>query len=205
MRTRTDGLSQARSILLLVLSIEVAVLVVTGVVLVFVYRPTTGQAWNAVFTASYDWGERFAHGLRLVHRLASGLAIITAIATGLVVALHERAAVRRWPGAVVGAGIAVTTIAAWFTGFLLPWDQLALRAVTVGTNFTGFGKLFGDEVKFVLIGGAEVSPGTVVGWLLVHMLVLGPVLVGLVVVAWRRQRATEEGQMREDNLVPGPV
>ena len=204
MRTRTDGLSRARSILLLVLSVEVAVLVVTGIVLFFVYRPTPAQAWNAVFTESYDWGERFAHGLRLVHRLVSGLAIVTAIATGLVVGLHGRAAVRRWPGAVVGAGIAVTTFAASFTGFLLPWDQLALRAVTVGTNITGFGELFGDKVKFVLIGGTEVSPGTVISWLLVHMLVVGPVLVGLIVVAWRRLGATEEANQKE-NYAPGAV
>ncbi len=39
-----------------------------------------------------------------------------------------------------------------FTGYLLPWDQLALWAVTVGTNMMGYTPVFGNEVRFVLLG-----------------------------------------------------
>jgi quinol-cytochrome oxidoreductase complex cytochrome b subunit len=79
-------------------------------------------------------------------------------------------------------------VAATFTGYLLPWDQLALSAVQVGTNVRGYGVLFRPLVRFVFVGGAEVSPDTVIRWLMVHMLVLGPALVSLIVLGWRRQR-----------------
>ncbi len=42
-----------------------------------------------------------------------------------------------------------------FTGYLLPWDQLAIWAVTVGTNMMGYTPVFGRQVKFVLIGGGR--------------------------------------------------
>ncbi len=51
----------------------------------------------------------------------------------------------------------------------------------------GYRPLLGSQVRFVLIDGVEVSPGTIVGWLLVHSLVLGPLLMSLVVLAWRRR------------------
>ena len=47
-----------------------------------------------------------------------------------------------------------------FTGYLLPWDQLALWAVTVGTNMMGYTPVFGDQVRFVLLGGVEIGTDT---------------------------------------------
>ena len=113
----------------------------------------------------------------------------TALALGLVMALRA-AGGRRWVGPALGAGIAVTTLLASFTGYLLPWDQLALRAVRVGTNLRGYTALFDPVVRFVLIGGVEVSPGTVLTWLFVHALVLGPLLIGLLVLTYRRGYAS---------------
>ena len=183
-----DRVSRAWSILLGVLSVEIAVLVVTGIALWFLYRPTADQAWVDVVTESYDWDVGIGLGLRLVHRLASGFAVPTALAVGIVLALRRWEHVRRWGATALGAGIAVTTLAASFTGFLLPWDQLALWSVTVGLDVRGYSILFGPTVRFAIVGGVEVSPDTLILWLLVHSLVLGPALVGLVVFAWRRTR-----------------
>ena len=78
-----------------------------------------------------------------------GLAIA---ASGLALVRHR--ARRLVP--VVIAGVAVLT--ATFTGFLLPWDQLALNQVTVGTNVTGYRMiLFDSNVKYVLIGNGGSS------------------------------------------------
>ena len=74
-------------------------------------------------------------------------------------------------------------------GFLLPWDQLALSAVTVGSEVRGYRVLFEPTVRFVILGGVEISPGTIIRWFLIHVLVLGPALVGLVALGWRRHRA----------------
>jgi quinol-cytochrome oxidoreductase complex cytochrome b subunit len=188
---RNDGLSRARDILLTALSAEVAVLVVTGIALFFVYRPSVGQSWPGLFdrhanASGMIWS---VAGVRLLHQLASGLAVLTAIATGAVVAVRGRKNVRRWPGATIGAGLALTTLAALFTGFLLPWDQLALWAVTIDSDFNGYRPLFGSQVRFVLIGGTEVRPATVTHWLLIHMLMLGPAVVGVVILGWRHHSA----------------
>jgi quinol-cytochrome oxidoreductase complex cytochrome b subunit len=87
-------------------------------------------------------------------------------ATGL--ALVRRRSLRIVPIVVGGLGI----IAAGATGFLLPWDQLALSRVAVGTNISGYGRiLFGNDVKSVLVGSAEVGPATFARWFWVHVVV----------------------------------
>ena len=181
-----SGLSRARSILLTALSVEAGVLVVTGVALFFVYRPTATATWNDLVDARYTTEVQLAQVIRFVHWLASHLAMWTAIVAGVLL-VGRPSGVRRWVAPTIGAGMVVTTWAASFTGYLLPWDQLALWAVKVGSSMAGYQPLFGSQVRFVLIGGVEVSPGTIVGWLLVHSLVLSPLLVGLVVLAWRRR------------------
>jgi quinol-cytochrome oxidoreductase complex cytochrome b subunit len=188
-RVTGDGLARARSVLLTVLAVEVAILLVTGIALFFLYRPTVDQAWGDLVTGDYNGSVRLAYATRLVHRLVARLALLTAVAAGIVVALRTAAGTRRGPAVALGAGLALTTVAASFTGFLLPWDQLALWAVTVGTNLRGYRVLFDPVVRFVIIDGVEVGKDTVVRWLLIHALVLGPALAGLVVVARRRHRA----------------
>jgi quinol-cytochrome oxidoreductase complex cytochrome b subunit len=192
-----DRLARARSVLLTVLAIEIAVLVVTGIALWFAYRPTASQAWGDPVAEAYSWEVRAALGLRLVHRLASGFAVPTALGVGIIVAFSRQAHVRRWRATALGAGIAGTTLAASFTGFLLPWDQLALWSVTVGSNFGGYGILFSSTVRFAIVGGVEVSPDTIIRWLLIHSLVLGPALIGLVVLARRRHRDGPEVVLEE--------
>ena len=53
---------------------------------------------------------------------------------------------------VIGVILLLLTLLLSFTGYLLPWDQLALWAVTVGTNMMGYTPVFGDQVRFVLLG-----------------------------------------------------
>ena len=194
---------KARSILLVILAVEVGVLVVTGIALYFLYVPTNYQAWGDI-TKIDDGGVRLAYGLRLVHRLVSRVAVPTAMATGVLVALRAGTGVRRWTGIALGVGLAVTTVAASFTGFLLPWDQLALWAVKVDSDIRGYGVLFGPSVRFVLAEGVELEKGTVVRWLVVHTLVLGPAVIALAALAWRRHRTSVPSDERTDERAGGP-
>jgi len=61
---------------------------------------------------------------------------------------------------VIGVILLTLTLLLSFTGYLLPWDQLALWAVTVGTNMIGYTPVFGSQVRFVLLGGAEIGTNT---------------------------------------------
>ena len=182
------NVARARSILLGTLSVEVGVLIITGIALFFLYRPTTRQAWPDLITGSYDWDVRVSSALRLIHRLAAWLAVPTAVATGVALAIRRHANASRRAGSALGTGLPITAFAGFFTGLLLPWDQLALWAVTVGSNVRGYRVLFDPVVRFVLIGGVEVSRHTVIRWLLIHIFLLGPALVALVVLGWRLQR-----------------
>jgi quinol-cytochrome oxidoreductase complex cytochrome b subunit len=107
---------------------------------------------------------------------------------GLVLGILEVDARRRsWPAA---AAEVVLGLALSFTGFLLPWDQLALRAVTVGTNFRGmFSAAFDSQVKFVIVGGREISQATIRTWFIVHAAVL-PVALAVSLAALRRRSST---------------
>lgn len=119
------------------------VLVVTGIILANSYRP------NEVDDATRD-----------LHRMSSALLVINALVT-LVSAIGwtVTAGRRRW--AVAPAGLLFgAVVAASITGFLLPWDQLGLFAVTVGDLDGVWHAAFDDGVRFVLIGGAEISPST---------------------------------------------
>jgi hypothetical protein len=116
---RKDGLSRARRILLTALSAEVAVLVVTGIALFFVYRPSVGQSWPGLFDRHANPSRTIwsAAGVRLLHQLAprwlassssDGATISRSIGRGLdgvapvpTARRRSRTGVRGWSGAAV--------------------------------------------------------------------------------------------------------
>src|ERR671933_582616 len=84
-----------------------------------------------------------------------------------------------------------------FTGYLLPWDQLGIWAVTVGTNMAGATPFVGEQTRFLLIGGYEISDNTLVRWYVLH--VIGMPLITAVLMAvhfWR---------IRKDGGISGPL
>jgi quinol-cytochrome oxidoreductase complex cytochrome b subunit len=160
------------------------VLLLTGVWLWSHYRPTPRVLWNDVVYPQQRGLER----TRLVHRWASHLLMYDALAL-LALAIADPGARRRWWPA--GAWFVLGTAALGFTGYLLPWDQLALRAVTVGTNIRGLNAAWSDRIRFVLIDGAEIGKDTVHRWAILHTIVLPIAVVAgvgaLALVARRRQ------------------
>jgi len=159
------------------------ILLATGIALAFRYRPDvsfgTRPAPSPLFTA------------RRVHRLASfffvpavGMLAISSIGLFLV---RRRSAYLAYP---LSAGVAA--LAAAFTGFLLPWDQLGLRAVTVGTNMQGYVPILrGHDVRFVLIGTSEITDAAFSRWFWLHAVALPLFLVATgVVVALKARRSS---------------
>ncbi|MDE0804624.1 MAG: hypothetical protein OSA99_15050 [Acidimicrobiales bacterium] len=185
------GWAKARGVVLAILSIEVVVLVVSGVALCFVYRPSAAQAWDDIYELHLDGGLSgemlLSQRVRSAHRLASVAAVPTALIAAVVHTVGARPPLRGAAGIVGAVALAAVALLASVTGFLLPWDQLALWAVTVGEEVGGYGFLFDDDVRFVLIGGVEVTPGTLLGWLVAHV-ALGAVSVALVGALWSAGR-----------------
>jgi MYXO-CTERM domain-containing protein len=136
----------------------VVVLVVTGVPLLWLYTPAPAQPWGWV---------------RDTHQAASTLVLNLGFV--YVIAVVARRVDRwRWPHAIAFLAF---VLAGSFTGFLLPWEQLGLWAVKVGTNMRGVVDAMSGEVRFVLMGGSEISKATYRTWVLVHT--VGLPLVGL--------------------------
>ena len=164
------GLRRVRSVLGWILLAQVALLLLTGLWLAWGYRPGPG-------TVAYGWhGAGLGRAMRDSHRtlarlflpscfVAVGLAVADALATGASRLRSRHGTARLALAAVAG------TLAS-ITGYLLPWDQIALWAVTVRTNMDGYDWLSGPDrhaVRFVLLGGAEIGPGTLRLWLMVHL------------------------------------
>ncbi len=65
---------------------------------------------------------------------------------------------------VVGVLLLFLTLGLSFTGYLLPWDQLAIWAVTVGTSLAGYSPFIAKQANFLLLGGVIVGPDTLLRW-----------------------------------------
>ena len=180
-------MARARTIVLWVLTLEVVMLAVTGAVLYFAYVPTATQAFGPGFPEAE--GGELAELVRVVHRWASWLAVPTSLLLAVLLAVRSRPSERAGPGLALGGGLVLALLTASFTGYLLPWDQLALFSVTVGGNLSGYTWLGNDDVRFVVMNGTEVAPRTVLKWLVLHAIALGAATTVLVALAWRRARA----------------
>ena len=179
---------------LALLAIALVVLVATGAWLWFNYRPTAEAAWPTVrhlVRARSSW-------VRSVHRVASSLAVVLALACFVLLSGRRLRAGQR--GVVAGLALAVTALATSFTGYLLPWDQLALWAVTVGTNIKGAQAIFDARIKYILIGSREVSVSTYRFWAIAHV-VLGLLVAAAAVLAWLRTRESRPAPEAEPELV----
>ncbi|HEY3673999.1 MAG TPA: cytochrome b N-terminal domain-containing protein [Acidimicrobiia bacterium] len=162
---------------------SLTVLATTGVWLWFRYLPSASSAWPGTRAPAHDesW-------IRTAHRVVAYLVVVLAVvALVLAIGRRVRSGVR---GVVAGTGVLVTALAASFTGYLLPWDQLALWAVSVGSDIRGVQAPFRAEVKYIIVGSHEVSPSTYRFWAVSHV-VLGVLVAATVVLVWLRSRARD--------------
>jgi hypothetical protein len=129
--------------------------------------------------------------VRELHRLLGQLLLLSTM--GLLVAtIGLTVEQRRWTEAAMGGLALLLAVAASLTGELLPWDQLALDAVVVGSDLDLDGvwrPAFDEGVRFVLVDGAEVPPSDYAQSAIAHTIVLPLLLVGvLAAIGWRRRR-----------------
>jgi quinol-cytochrome oxidoreductase complex cytochrome b subunit len=77
-----------------------------------------------------------------------------------------------------------------FTGYLLPWDQLAYWAITVSTNIIGYIPLVGESIRTTIISGNELNANTLRTFFTFHTAVL-PLLLILIVFYhfWKVRKA----------------
>src|SRR5256884_1194029 len=170
-------------------------LTITGIFLMFFYKPTEAQAWDTI--KQLHTGVAFGLLVRNMHRWAAHLMVLTVFLHMARVFYHGAYKPPREFNWVVGVNLLQITLLLSFTGYLLPWDQLAIWAVTVGTNMMGYTPVFGRQVKLVLVGGGEVGPPTLIRWYVLHVLALPFIAVLLMAVHFWR--------IRKDGGISGPL
>ncbi|MFQ6116563.1 MAG: cytochrome b N-terminal domain-containing protein [bacterium] len=170
------------------------VLTVTGVLLMFYYVPSTREAYDNMkdleFVVSYGLL------LRNLHRWA---------AHGMVASVFLHMCRVFYTGAykpprqfnwVIGVVLFVLTLGLSYTGYLLPWDQLAFWGITVGTNIVSYTPLLGKTLRYLLLGGNIVGQNALIRFYTLHVIGL-PLLAGIFMAVhfWR---------IRKDGGISGP-
>jgi len=136
-------------------------LTVTGVLLMFYYVPSVERAYQDI--AALETNVRFGLLMRNLHRWTAHAMVITVFLHMMRVFYTGAYKPPREFNWAVGVILLVLTLLLSFTGYLLPWDQLAVWAITVGTNMIGSAPVLGEQTRFVLIGGFEVEAILAVG------------------------------------------
>lgn len=182
------------------------ILTVTGVLLMFYYRPTIEYAYNDMkdlhFVVSYGMF------LRNMHRWAAHGMVLTVILHMVRVFYAGAYKPPREFNWCVGVLLLTLTLFLSFTGYLLPWDQLAYWAVTIGTNMAKATPFLGAEgpfsivgefgdVSFYLRGGTTIGANTLLRFYVLHC-ILVPLLAFILMAVhfWR---------VRKDGGVAGPL
>ena len=170
-------------------SILFAVLVFTGVLLMFYYIPSIERAYPSMkaIQLSVPLGEF----TRNMHRWAAHAMVLVVILHMLRVFYTGAYKPPREFNWIVGVGLLIMTLAASFTGYLLPWDQLSYWAITVGTNIASYAPVGGDFIKTLLLGGSDVSQDTLIRFYTLHIAVVP--LVMILVISLHLWRVRKDG------------
>ncbi len=169
------------------------ILTVTGVVLMFLYVPSVERAYWSV----KDLGAAVSFGtvVRAIHRFAAHLMVavvflhmVRVFVTG---AFKKSAFSNRPLNWVVGVALLLVTLLFSFTGYLLPWDQLAFWAITVGTNIASAAPVAGRAIRFALLGGTIIDQNALLRFYVLHCFALPVVALGL--VAYHLWRVRKDG------------
>lgn len=169
------------------------ILTITGGLLMFYYIPSVDQAYQSM--KDLEFAVSFGVFLRNMHRWAAHGMVVTVFLhmcrvfyTGSYKAPREF----NW---VIGVILFVSTLLLSFTGYLLPWDQLAFWAITVGASIASYAPM-GDLQRFILLGGNTVSQGALIRFYVAHVFLL-PLACGVLIAVhlWR---------VRKDGGISGP-
>ncbi len=172
-------------------------LVVSGIYLMFFYVPSPTTAYGDIQLLQTQVA--FGQFMRNVHRWSAHLMVIVVIAHMARVFYRGAYKSPREFNWVIGVVLLLLTLLLSFTGYLLPWDQLAYWAITVGTSLAAFVPFIGDEVSRMLLGGPQVSSATLLRFYVLHVALL-PTFVVLIVAIhlWRWRK---DGTLDTEGIV----
>jgi quinol-cytochrome oxidoreductase complex cytochrome b subunit len=153
-----------------------AILTVTGLLLMLYYHPSVPQAYDDMKELQFTVSNGMF--LRNLHRWPAHAMVIVVFLHMLRVFYHRAYRPPREFNWVIGVVLLLLTLLLSYTGYLLPWDQLALWAVSVGTNMVKAMPVLGPRLRFLLLGGNVVGENALLRFYVLHCVIL-PLIIGL--------------------------
>jgi quinol-cytochrome oxidoreductase complex cytochrome b subunit len=154
-----------------------AILGLTGIVLLNNYTPSAPQAYLGVLELNSNvW---FGELIRNLHHWSANLLIVVSVLHLVRVFVTGAYRPPRELNWLIGFVMLLLVIGANFTGYLLPWDQLAYWAITVGTSIISYIPLVGGWLSRLVLGGPEVGANTLLNFYSMHISFIPLMIFGL--------------------------
>lgn len=162
------------------------ILCITGVLLMFYYVPSLDRAYTDM--KDLEFAVSYGRVLRNMHRWAAhGMVAFVFMHMSRVFLTGSYKPPREFNW-VIGVLLLCVTLFLSFTGYLLPWDQLAFWAITVGTSIAGYTPIIGGAVRKALLGGNLVGQSALLRFYVLHCVVLPVICIALIAVHFWRIR-----------------
>ncbi len=166
-----------------------AVMAITGVLLLFVYTPSPDAAYDSMVALQTE--VFFGNLIRNLHHWSGNLMVVVGVLHLLRVFYTAGFSKPREFNWAMGLSLLILIVAANFTGYLLPWDQLAYWAVTVGTSLLDYIPVIGGPLTRLLLGGPEVGAATLTNFYGLHIAVIPLTIVMILSFhIWRVRKDT---------------
>ncbi|KPL21884.1 MAG: hypothetical protein AMJ93_08510 [Anaerolineae bacterium SM23_84] len=170
-------------------AVLVALLGLTGVMLMFRYEPTVDRAYSSIQVLEAE--VVFGSLIRAVHHWSATLLVVVAFLHLVRVFLTGGFKQGRLVNWLIGIGLLLLVLLFNFTGYLLPWDQLAYWAMTVSTTMLHYIPWVGETISHLVLAGPEVGQGTLSNFYALHVALLPA--VGAVALGYHFWRVRKDG------------
>jgi quinol-cytochrome oxidoreductase complex cytochrome b subunit len=154
--------------------------IVTGILLTIYYVPTPDHAYDSVQFITTEVPAGWL--IRGLHHWGASALMVLVVLHMLRVILYGAYKYPREFTWMTGVLLLLVSVGFGFTGYLLPWDQKAYWATTVGTRIAGTAPVVGDTILRIMRGGDDLSAVTLARFFGVHVWVLPLTLLVLIAV-----------------------
>src|SRR5215831_12497219 len=177
------------------------ILVATGIPLMLYYHPSVPQAYADMKDLQFVVSAGVF--LRNLHRWSAHAMVLLVFAHMFKVFYRGAYRTPREFNWVIGVVLLIITLFLSYTGYLLPWDQLAYWAITVGSNIMSAVPLLGNKIHFLLLGGHAVNANALLRFYVLHCMILP--LTAMFFVAIHFWRIRKDGGLYNHGSEPATV